>query len=188
VTRTYAQHASILAGSVLLLASLLTSCSHAPQKAAAKVEAAAAARAHSMEAARMAAAAEDADEQALERIPLPSRNVYAGIRTRRSWKNPFLVVGPTGVTLTTVQPGVSTGKRRGKVSHQHEVQLPLAELSKALAALPEEAWPFGRVIAVQEDPAETRRDRPEVRRNVEATMQLLNTLGVVSYDWPSGQR
>jgi hypothetical protein len=44
------------------------------------------------------------------------------------------------------------------------------------------------VIAVQEDPAETRRDRPEVRRNVEATMQLLNTLGVVSYDWPSGQR
>ena len=47
-----------------------------------------------------------------------------------------------------------------------------------------EDWPYGRVIAVEEDPAETRANRLQVRRNVEATMQVLNNLGVVIYEWP----
>jgi hypothetical protein len=44
-------------------------------------------------------------------------------------------------------------------------------------------WPYGRVIAVEEDPTAPRQDGPAVRRNVEATMQMLSDLGVVVYEW-----
>jgi hypothetical protein len=43
------------------------------------------------------------------------------------------------------------------------------------------------VVAVQEDPAEVSADRVQVRRNIEATMQILNNLGIVTYEWPSGR-
>jgi hypothetical protein len=56
-------------------------------------------------------------------------------------------------------------------------------LPEALTALPAETWPYGRVIAVEEDPNAPRQDGPAVRRNVEATMQALSDLGVVVYEW-----
>jgi len=64
------------------------------------------------------------------------------------------------------------------------LDLRLSDLPEALAALPESTWPYGRVIAVEEDPLEQKQDRAQVRGNVEATMQVLNDLGVVIYDWP----
>jgi hypothetical protein len=69
-------------------------------------------------------------------------------------------------------------------ARRQELTLRLSDLPEALAALPQEAWPYGRVIAVEEGPVTVRADRIPVRRNVETTIQLLNDLGVVVYEWP----
>jgi len=53
-----------------------------------------------------------------------------------------------------------------------------ADLAQALIALPPGAWRYGRVIAVAESPVASRKDRQIIRRNVEATIQQLNDLGV----------
>jgi hypothetical protein len=58
------------------------------------------------------------------------------------------------------------------------------ELASAVIAVPSSAWPYGRVIAVVEGPADLK-DRPKVRRNLETAIQQLNDLGIVVQEWPS---
>jgi hypothetical protein len=53
-----------------------------------------------------------------------------------------------------------------------------------VVAIPVSAWPYGRVIAIAEGPSDPK-DRPKVRRNVEAAIQQLNDLGIVVQEWPS---
>jgi hypothetical protein len=64
------------------------------------------------------------------------------------------------------------------------VQLRLTDLAEAVVALPASAWPYGRVIAVAEAPGASPKDRPKIRRNMEATIQQLNDLGIVVEEWP----
>jgi hypothetical protein len=176
--------------SALLLAALLTGCSHAPSpsKAAGSVAAAAAAREKAMQQARAAAQAQDADRQELASIPLPSKTVYMAIHTRQSWSNPFLIVSKSSVNLSilyppTGPPSPGDSVLRPVAARRREIDLRLPDLAEALSALPPETWPYGRVIAVEEDPTAPRQDGPAVRRNVEATMQMLSDLGVVAYEW-----
>ncbi|HEX4007140.1 MAG TPA: hypothetical protein VHX60_13275 [Acidobacteriaceae bacterium] len=177
---------------VLLLASLLTGCSHAPSpaKAASSVAAAAAAREKALAQERAAAAARDASRQQVDSIPLPAKNVYMAIHTRQSWANPFLIVGKSTVNLSMMYPPSGPASSPGDTllrpaaARRRELDLRLSDLTEALTALPPEAWTYGRVIAVEEDPTAPRADRVAVRRNVEATMQILSDLGIVVYEWP----
>jgi hypothetical protein len=133
----------------------------------------------------------DADRQELDQIPPPSKNRYMGIHTLQSWNNPFLIVSKSTVTLRVMypEPGGSdltpNNLLRPAAARKRELVLRLSDLPEALSALPENLWPYGRVIAVEEDPIATRPERPQVRRSVEATMQTLNDLGVVAYEWPT---
>jgi hypothetical protein len=177
--------------STLMLATLLPGCSHTPSpaKAASSVAAAAAARQQAMEQARAAAQARDADRQELDSIPLPSKTVYMSIHTRASWSNPFLIVGKSTVNLSMLYPPAgppSPGDSvlRPLAARRRALDLRLSDLPEAITALPPDAWPYGRVIAVEEDPTAPRQDGPAVRRNVEATMQVLSDLGIVVYEWP----
>jgi len=174
----------------LLLAALLAGCSHAPSpsKAASSVEAAAARREQAMQQARAAAQAAASDRQELAGIPLPSKTVYTAIHTRQSWNNPFLIVSKSTVNLSMLYPPMGPPAPGDSVlrltaARRRVLDLRLADLSEALTALPPEAWPYGRVIAVEEDPNAPPSDGPAVRRNVEATMQTLSDLGVVVYEW-----
>lgn len=177
----------------LLLASMLA-CSKAPEKAAHSVEAAAAARERAIEQERAAAAARDADREQLDSIPLPSKNVYMAIHTRQSWQNPFLVVTKSTVSLSMLFPDMGPQNTPGatflrpQAARRRVLELRLSDLPEALVALPQNAWPYGRVIAIEEDPSAPKEDRVQVRRNVEATMQVLNDLGVVAYEWPANGR
>ncbi|MFT4112790.1 hypothetical protein [Silvibacterium sp.] len=134
---------------------------------------------------------EDNDRQQLDQIPPPSKSRYMAIHTRESWSNPFLVVGKKTVVMRMMNPeSPQSGALPGTMLHpagarRRELTLRLSELNEALAALPEDAWPYGRVIALEEDPTAPRADRIQVRRNVETTIQVLNDLGVVVYEWPS---
>jgi hypothetical protein len=180
-----------VAAAALLLVSTLTSCSRSARHPASTIEAAAAAREHALEQARAAAAAQDRDRQELESIPLPSKNIYLAIHTRQSWTNPFLIVSKSSVNLTVLLadngPAGSPGSDilRPVAARRRELDLRLSDLPEALAATPANVWPFGRVVAVEEDPLEQKADRAQVRRNLEATMQTLNDLGVVIYEWPA---
>jgi len=81
---------------------------------------------------------------------------------------------------------VGTGNMlRPDAARRQEVQLRPADVAEALIALPVGAWRYGRVIAVAESPLASKKDRPKVRRNVEAAIQQLNDLGVVVEEWPS---
>lgn len=173
---------------IFLLVSL-TACSHSPSPASTQ-DAAAAAREQAQQQARAAAKAREDDRQELEQIPPPAKSRYMAIHTRESWGNPFLLVGKSTVTLRVMyaeqgqSSTIPSGMMRPAAARKRELDLRLADLPEALAAVPASSWPFGRVVAVEEDPAVPRPDRPQVRRNIEATMQVLNDLGVVVYEWP----
>ncbi|MFP5227665.1 MAG: hypothetical protein ACLGXA_08530 [Acidobacteriota bacterium] len=175
----------------ILLASTLVSCSRSSHHPASSIEAAAAAREHALQQARAAASALEKDRQQLESIPPPSKNVYLAIHTRQSWTNPFLIVSKTTVNLTILYPDDGPGAGtpgsdilRPVAARRRELDLRLPDLAEALAATPQGVWPYGRVIAVEEDPLEQKTDRAQIRRNVEATMQILSDLGIVAYEWP----
>ena len=140
---------------------------------------------------KQAAIAErDTERQELEQIPPPAKNRYMTVHTKESWGNPFLIVGKKTVTLRVMNPAPpQSDVVPGNLMHppnarRHDLELRLSELPEALAAIPEGSWPYGRVVAVEEDVVQARADRIQVRRNVETTIQMLNDLGVVVYEWP----
>lgn len=112
------------------------------------------------------------------------------IHTRQSWANPFLTVSKSTVNLSMLLPDNGPAGSPGSeilrpvAARRRVLDLRLADLPEALAAMPEGAWPYGRVLAIEEDPLEQKIDRAQVRRNVEGTMQILNDLGIVVYEWP----
>lgn len=120
------------------------------------------------------------DTAQIDEVPPPSKTRYLSIRSKALWQNPFLIVSEHSVTLTVTDFSQSPGGRK------RTVRMPLSGLPKALAVLSDNSWPYGRVIAYEENPVEirVRRKRVQVRRNVESTLNMLNNLGVVAYEWP----
>ena len=133
---------------------------------------------------------EASDRALLDEIPPPAKNRYMAVRTRDDWQNPLLIVGPTTVTLRVMYPPAPQSTLlpghilQPTAARKRELELRLTDLPDALASVPEDSWPYGRVVAVQEDPTEGPSDRVQIRRNVEATITLLNNLGVVDFEWP----
>jgi hypothetical protein len=133
----------------------------------------------------------DAARQELEQIPPPSKNRYLSVRTKEAYGNPFLVVHPQTVTLTIIfrdpDPNAFTagGVLRPAKARRQEIDVRPGDLPQALAALSPDVWPYGRVVAIEESPTAPRTERVAIRRNVEATIQVLNDLGVVVDEWTS---
>jgi hypothetical protein len=131
----------------------------------------------------------DADRQELEQIPPPSKNRYLSVRTRDAYANPFLVVHPHTVTVSIVyrdqDPAAFSagGALRPAKARKQEVDVRIEDLPQAIAALSPDVWPYGRVVAIEESPTAPRAERVAIRRNVEATIQILNDLGVVVDEW-----
>ncbi len=131
----------------------------------------------------------DAARQQLEQIPPPSKTRYLAVRTKDAYTNPFLVVHPQTVTLTIIfrdqDPSAFSagGVLRPAKARKQEVDVRLEDLPQALASLPADVWPYGRVVAIEESPTAPRTERVAIRRNVETTIQILNDLGVVVDEW-----
>jgi hypothetical protein len=139
------------------------------------------------------AAATEIDRQraALAAIPLPTKSMYVDVHEPGAWANPFISVDANTlnlrVTLTDANPSnLGQGTMlRPEAARRQEMQLRPGDLAEALIALPPGAWRYGRVVAVAESPLASRKDRPKIRRNVEAAIQQLNDLGIVVQEWPS---
>ncbi len=171
----------------LLLPVALVAC-HKEEQAVANAAQGAVAAEHKAQ-----AAATEIDRQRAElaRIPLPTKSLYVDVHEPSAWANPFLSVDADTlnlrITLADANPStVGQGTMlRPEAARRQEIQLRPGDLAEALIALPPGAWRYGRVIAVAESPLASRKDRPKVRRNVEATIQRLNDLGIVVEEWPT---
>src|SRR6516164_3601672 len=87
---------------------------------------------------RAVSGAEAPDDKLDARIPKADPTKYKSIRDAKDWANPYLIGRADGVEVTSS----ALAKGRQVVATK--------ELSKTLAALPVSAWPYGRIVAVQE--------------------------------------
>ncbi|HXZ32179.1 MAG TPA: hypothetical protein VEH30_07850 [Terriglobales bacterium] len=108
-------------------------------------------------------------EARLQQIPPADPEKYGHVRDMKTWHNPYLLVKQDGLWLLDV-------------SNNEERPLPPDQVLSALAALPASAWPYGRVVAVQEISAgSSDADRVALRKNrailagtLEAAKVLIN--------------
>jgi hypothetical protein len=130
--------------------------------------------------------------QQLDLIPPPSKTRYMAVHSLSGWENPYLTVqenmATLHVTLADANPselGVG-GMLRPVAARRQDLTMRVSDLPAALNAVPENSWPYGRVVAVEEAHDTPASARPAVRRNMEAAMKTLGDLGVVVYEWNEG--
>jgi hypothetical protein len=127
--------------------------------------------------------------QQMELIPPPSKTRYMAVRSLTLWENPYVTVQGGMVTIHVVTADANKtslgmgGMLRPMGARRQDLNVRLAELPSALNAVPENSWPYGRVVAIEEAHDVPAGARPEMRRNMESVMKTLNDLGVVVYEW-----
>ena len=165
------------------LALLSGSCRKEEQAVVGVAQNAVTAEKKAQQAAQAAAAERDRQRDQLERIPLPTKSLYVNIKDPNVWANPFLSVEAGSIVLHTTDGTVDRpGDKSG--AHRQQTQIAPADLIASLIALPPTAWRYGRVVAIAESTQAAPKDRPAVRRNVEAAIKQLNDLGIVFEEWP----
>jgi hypothetical protein len=133
-------------------------------------------------------AEQDSDRQQLEMIPPPSKSRFMAVHSADSWENPSITVEPGMLELrvTLADPNPSPigagGMLRPVAARQQELNISPDKLDEAVSSIPQSAWPYGRVVSVEEPLKTPSRAEPQVRRNLEVTVRELNNLGIVAYD------
>lgn len=169
---------------VLLFPIALSGCSRTPAPSVAETKAMAAEQRQEVDAAR----------QQMELIPPPSKTRYMAVKSLSLWENPYLTVQGGMVTLHVVQADANKsdlgvgGMLRPIGARRQNLNVRVNDLPTALNAIPQEFWPYGRVIAVEEAHEVPVSARPEVRRNMEKVIKTLSDLGVVVYEWSDSGR
>lgn len=125
----------------------------------------------------------------LASIPPPSKNLYMAVNTMSEWQNPSLTVQEHMITLHVLMPDANPsdlGKGtmlRPEAARQQVMNIDPANLAEALTSIPKEAWPYGRVIAIEEAHDAPQIALPQLRRNIEAAMDVLQNVGVIADEW-----
>jgi hypothetical protein len=135
----------------------------------------------------------EGQREQLEAVPPPTKGRYMAIHSFESWENPYLTVQPGMVELhvTLADSNTSTlgagGMLRPVGARRQELNISLDTLGEAMAAVPQTAWPYGRVVAIEEAHKTPAAAEPAVRRSMEAAVGKLNDLGIVVYDLSDGR-
>jgi hypothetical protein len=99
------------------------------------------------------ASASISPEARIQQIPPADPQKYAALKDMKSWRNPYLIVRLDGVGLLDVS------------NNEQQIVDP-DKLPEALAKLPASAWPYGRVVAIQEIGANASdQDHATLRKN-----------------------
>jgi hypothetical protein len=100
---------------------------------------------------------------------------YKSIRDAKDWENPYLVIRREGIEIIT--KGLSSGKQT----------VASIDLQRTLIGLPVTAWPYGRVVVMQDIGirAADRSDEVPIAGNRNVTLAILKTLQVTVERWPS---
>ena len=114
------------------------------------------------------------------------------VHSLSTWDNPYLTVqenmATLHVTLADANPSQlgEGGLLRPVGARRQDLTIRLSDLPAALNAVPENSWPYGRVIAIEEAHDTPPSARPAVRRTVETAIKTLSDMGVVVYEWNDG--
>ena len=108
------------------------------------------------------------------RIGRANPELYRSVVDAKDWKNPYLVIGPDSIYLTAKSVPAD-----GKA-------VAIADLRRSLIELPVTAWPYGRVVGLQESGIRgpDRVDDNVIADNLRAALSILKTLGVTVNRWP----
>jgi len=130
--------------------------------------------------------------QQMELIPPPSKTRFMAVHSLSTWENPYLTVQQNMVTLHVTQADANStdlgvgGMLRPVGARQQVLNIASESLPSALTAVPENSWPYGRVVAIEEAHDTPASARPAVRRNMEVAIKTLSDLGIVVYEWNEG--
>jgi len=105
------------------------------------------------------------------RIPKPDPKKYHSVQDAADWKNPYLIVRRDGIEII------------GKMAVGHSI--PVDSVPGILKELPDSAWPYGLVVAVQDIGIVSPGDPARVKANRKALLTLLKKLGIAVDLWPS---
>jgi hypothetical protein len=100
---------------------------------------------------------------------------YKSVHDAEKWQNPILVIRADGIQV------ISKGLRSG------DLTVASNDLRRTLIDLPVTAWPYGRVVVVQDigiHPSDLS-DGPAITNNRRVTLAILKTLDVTVEEWPS---
>ena len=128
----------------------------------------------------------------LETIAPPVKSRYMAIKSLTAWQNPYLTVQDNLLVLHVTVADANTsalgqgGMLRPTGARRQDLTIRVGELSAALNAVPTSAWPYGRVMAVEEAHNTPASVEPAVRRTMEGVIRTLGDLGVVAYEWNEG--
>ncbi|MGB8479176.1 MAG: hypothetical protein WCE63_10080 [Acidobacteriaceae bacterium] len=134
------------------------------------------------------AADKTSSRQDLSQIPPPLKSVYLNIDQESQWQNPYLSVEQNMIQLRIYLPDENAspidrgGITRMRSARKQVVNVRLAELPRALASLPDGAWPYGRVVAIGRE-KETPQNRVWFPDHLAITVRTLQDMGVVDDDW-----
>jgi hypothetical protein len=100
---------------------------------------------------------------------------YKSIHDATKWQNPILVIRRDGIEV--ISKGLPSGQRT----------VASTDLRRTLIDLPVTAWPYGRVVAVQDIGlrAADLSDEQPISDNRNLTLAILKTLQVTVEGWPS---
>jgi len=109
-----------------------------------------------------------------QRIGAPAPRRYANIRDAKDWNNPYLVIRADGIEVTSKQ--IASGRKI----------IAAADLEQTLLGLPVAAWPYGRVVALEENgvKAPDHNDDASVAQNLTTAVAILKKLDVAVKRWP----
>lgn len=106
------------------------------------------------------------------RIPAADEKKYQGVSDGKAWRNPYLVVTEKGIEIA----GVSNAGG----------PLTIDAAVAALENLPDSAWPYGRVVAIQEiGVVSSDYQHPHIVELRDKLSARLGELGVIVGLWPS---
>lgn len=131
----------------------------------------------------------DGIRQQLDQIPLPAKTRYLAVKSLTTWQNPYLTVQGGMVTLHVTLADANTsalgvgGILRPVGARRQDLNVRVSDLPAALEAVPQSAWPYGRVVAFEEAHDAPASARADLRRNMEAAIKTVGDLGIVVYEW-----
>jgi hypothetical protein len=107
-----------------------------------------------------------------DRIPKPDPKKYDTVQDAKGWKNPYLIVRRDGIEIVGMTP---VGQA-----------IAVESVPGTLEKLPDSAWPYGLVVAVQDiGILSAKTDPVRIEANRTKLLNLLKELGIVVDRWPS---
>jgi hypothetical protein len=129
----------------------------------------------------------------MSQIPPPSKSLFMNVSSLDEWQNPSLTVQENMISLHVLMPDANPsdlGKGtmlRPEAARRQVLNIAPDNLAVALNAVPKDAWPYGRVVAIEEAHDAPRAARPQLRRNIEKAIDTLQTIGVVADEWSNNR-